>query len=325
MLCPKGHEVPPNSGFCPKCGAKLNGAGMELDLSTAEIPVGQTPLYTVTLKGAFKDKDRNLATQSLMRLTGTNYVAFLSMLERKPEVLLGRNFTKETASAIKRQIEPLGIKVIVTSTAPQGAVQRGVSTQPPPTTTKTTRSPKAAPQASATLPPQKKGVGYALPKQFSPIPSDKMVPNPYVNNPFRVLGLYANATRTEVRSTQQRMRMRAKAGATSSSNDPLSFLFQADVSESAIRDAFNELENPTKRLNARLFWFDKSSPEDDEAIESLLNGDVTTAIGIWSRTNEPVAAHNLAVLLHCIELASCTDTEVTSPPKPAFPQWRRLL
>jgi len=128
----------------PSIRQKPNNPDMEIDIDTTE-------RYTVTIKGALSDKDRNRAVQTLMRLTGKNYTAFLSRLDRKPEVILGKDFSKEHAATIKSKLK--GVNVIITSTPPEVKLRSKLK----PAKTKESLAP--VPQPSVATPAKQKKLG----------------------------------------------------------------------------------------------------------------------------------------------------------------------
>lgn len=249
-----------------------------------KLPTEESSQYTLTIISVRDEKSGHFVAKKLSELKGMSFAVSKAIVEYKLPFMVGDSFSIDRASLLKTQFESVGAVV---------------ESEPPILVSGTTAAFNKSLQSNISC-----------------------VSNPYANNPFRVLGLFANATRMDVRNTQQRMRMRAKAGATGLSNDPLLFLFQADINESTVRDASNELENPTKRLNAKLFWFERVTPSDDEALAYLLKSDANSAAQIWLNSNDIVAHHNLAVLLHCLEMGGVYGL---IPSYAAFQQWSKLI
>lgn len=248
------------------------------------LPTEKSPLHTLTIVSVRDEKAKYFVAKKLSELKGTSLSVSNAILEYRLPFVVGDSFSNDRAALIQAQFESVGAVV---------------KSEPP----------LIVSGASATS--NESSQNY-IDSAF----------NPYVNNPFRVLGLFANMTRMEVRNTQQRMRMRAKVGASRSSSDMLSFLFQTDINESAIRDAFNELENPTKRLSSKLFWFEKVTSSDDEALAYLLKSEANAAAQIWVNSKDIIAKHNLAVLLHCLEMGGVYGL---IPSNTAYQQWSKLI
>ena len=116
------------------------------------------------------------------------------------------------------------------------------------------------------------------------------------NNAYRILGLYAGATRREVLAAANAARTRAKLGRGGPSLDPLSALAPVVRTESSIRDAVSRLENARTRQLERLFWFANHSSSDALAIRLLEGGAVDRAKGIWKSDGTAIAMANLARL-----------------------------
>lgn len=125
----------------------------------------------------------------------------------------------------------------------------------------------------------------------------------YFDNAYRALGLYDNATRSEVRNVFHQLKIRSKVAAGAGPADPLSLLAPTDRSEDALRDAFNALGNVSERLRHRLFWFSKSTSRDTYALDCIASGDFTGAVEAWGSTSEPSSRANLARLYHLLMIA----------------------
>jgi len=125
----------------------------------------------------------------------------------------------------------------------------------------------------------------------------------YFDNAYRALGLYDNATRSEVRSVFHQLKIRSKVAAGAGPADPLALLAPVDRSEEALRDAFNALGNVSERLRQRLFWFSKSTSRDSYALDCISSGDFTGAVEAWGSAGEPSSRANLARLYHMLMIA----------------------
>ena len=120
------------------------------------------------------------------------------------------------------------------------------------------------------------------------------------NNPFRVLGVFSNATLKEITANKTRIAAYAKVG------KPIAFpldsacdLPAVDRASEAIVAADHELSLPSTKIIHALFWFVKVSNFDEMAIEHLLNGDAVKAKEILSKKESFSSLANLSVLGHC--------------------------
>ena len=120
------------------------------------------------------------------------------------------------------------------------------------------------------------------------------------NNPFRVLGVFSNATLKEITANKTRIAAYAKVG------KPIAFpldsacnLSAVDRASEAIVVANHELSLPSTKIIHALFWFVKVSNFDEMAIEHLLNGDAVKAKEILSKKESFSSLANLSVLGHC--------------------------
>ena len=81
------------------------------------------------------------------------------------------------------------------------------------------------------------------------------VPERMKTNAYRVLGLAADATLSEIHRAAGSMRRAVSLGVAKTTDADLPLLGEISRTESDIRSAIGRLENPTQRLSDRLFWF----------------------------------------------------------------------
>lgn len=147
----------------------------------------------------------------------------------------------------------------------------------------------------------------------------------YQENAFRILGVFADSSRTAVRDIHQSLRIRARVGGLGSVSDPLSFLDTIERSESSIRDAFNKLEDPKSRLRERLFWFSGSTSVDNEAIARLTAKDMQGAVHHWESAEDIGSNANLARLYHAFCITRDPDAGDLRLWATDLTKWRAIL
>ena len=94
--------------------------------------------------------------------------------------------------------------------------------------------------------------------------------NVITNNPFRVLGMFANATTKEMVAGKSRMKAYAKVG--QASDLPLRLiriLPRVAFDEEAILKAEGQIALPADRKRWAMFWFERHDASDDEFISLL--------------------------------------------------------
>src|SRR5271165_6743016 len=114
------------------------------------------------------------------------------------------------------------------------------------------------------------------------------VPDRLAKNAYRVLGLSASATLSEIHRAAGTMRRAASLGLAETTEADMPALGEIPRTEADIRTAVGRLENPVQRVSDRLFWFhlprrsldatapvphpqpDESGRIHDEAIQGLI-------------------------------------------------------
>lgn len=134
------------------------------------------------------------------------------------------------------------------------------------------------------------------------------------NNPYRIAGIFANATTKEIHNRKTKIKAFARVGKSISSEFDFSFLPPVNRSEESINKAFSQIEqNPDKVKNA-LFWFISTNSVDATAIQHLMNGNKEKAVEIWEKLTEDkeVNTKNLSAFnnLSTLLLLSPYDGEI---------------
>lgn len=119
-------------------------------------------------------------------------------------------------------------------------------------------------------------------------------------NPFRVLGVFSNASLKEITANRTRIAAYTKVGKT------ISFTLDAAGCNSAIHRSAeilsvveHELSLPQTKIVNALFWFINGTSIDEIAIGHLAKGDIAKAKEILSKKETFSSLINLSVLGHC--------------------------
>ena len=115
-------------------------------------------------------------------------------------------------------------------------------------------------------------------------------------NPYRLLGIYANATTKERLANQSRLQAFLKVGkSVSFPLDLTSYLGEVERSESIIATASANLTLPQDQIRYAQFWFVKDTPIDTVAFNHLESGDLVKAVEIWGQRETPSSLQNLII------------------------------
>ena len=129
-------------------------------------------------------------------------------------------------------------------------------------------------------------------------------------NPYRILGVYANATSKEVQKNLSRIAAFAKVGR--SEGFPTDFsaafrvasalmrvefesaVFEPRRDEAAVAAAQAQLHSAGDRLEHLCFWWTCATPADEAAFRKLETGDLMGALAVWNR------AHNVSAVVNAM-------------------------
>lgn len=113
------------------------------------------------------------------------------------------------------------------------------------------------------------------------------------NNPFRILGVYANSVKKDMVANK------SKATAFLNVNKPVTFpldlndlLTPLSRTLAMMSDAEARLSIPCEQLKHTQFWFLKMTPLDDVAFNHLIAGNVSKAIEIWDKQDSISSLQN---------------------------------
>lgn len=106
-------------------------------------------------------------------------------------------------------------------------------------------------------------------------------------NPYRIAGVFSNASAKELGRQRTKMIAFAKVGREVSSDYDLNYLGKISrTNVEYIETAFSNIEQNQGRVNHALFWFLNINAFDNTAIEYLKNGNNEKAIEIWEKVIE---------------------------------------
>ena len=129
-------------------------------------------------------------------------------------------------------------------------------------------------------------------------------------NPYRILGVYANATSKEMQKNLSRISAFAKVGR--SEGFPTDFsaafrvasalmrvefeaaVFEPRRDEAAVAAAQAQLHSAGDRLVHLCFWWTCATPADEAAFRKLETGDLMGALAVWNR------AHNVSAVVNAM-------------------------
>ena len=116
------------------------------------------------------------------------------------------------------------------------------------------------------------------------------------NNPYRLLGVYANSPTKERLANHNRMKAFLKVGkSVSFPLDVPQYLSSINRSEASVADAEAKLTLPKDQILHAQFWFIKTTPLDDVAFNHLFAGEIDKAEEIWQKRECASSLQNLIV------------------------------
>ena len=117
------------------------------------------------------------------------------------------------------------------------------------------------------------------------------------NNPYRVLGVYSNASLKEITANKSKLAKYASVGKTVAFDaDMAGFLPSVERTEATIEKAFADLSLPADKLKHALFWFAKDNAVDEMALAHLNAGNKDKATELLTKRNSWSTLMDLGVL-----------------------------
>lgn len=116
------------------------------------------------------------------------------------------------------------------------------------------------------------------------------------NNPYRVLGVYSNASKREIIGAENKIKAYVKTGKTISvKTDFTSLLGNVERTEESLAGAVSSLTLAKDKLLYALFWFINENAFDEVAFNHLASGNIDLAINILSKKTTASSFINCAV------------------------------
>jgi len=103
-------------------------------------------------------------------------------------------------------------------------------------------------------------------------------------NPFRILGLTANATERELQRQLGKIKAYTRVGKDVKLDYDFEFIGDFTRNLNEIQEASNRIEQAHNKFLYSLFWFVKNTPFDEIAFNNLKENYIDKAIEIWNKT-----------------------------------------
>ena len=128
------------------------------------------------------------------------------------------------------------------------------------------------------------------------------VPKIILDNPFRVLGVYANSSYREIVASISKATKFLEVG--KQVDYPLDLPMVKDMNvESNLSHSLEDLDNALallsnseERLKYAQFWFLRMTPLDEKAFDALFAGEQNNALSIWNREDNLSSLHNQVII-----------------------------
>lgn len=116
------------------------------------------------------------------------------------------------------------------------------------------------------------------------------------NNPFRILGVYANSPLRDIVANKNKMNAFLKVGKTVSFPlDITQYLGDVYRTTETVAAADTKLTIEADKLSAAQFWFIKNTSFDSIAFNHINSGNIDNAINIWEKQDNMSSLQNRAV------------------------------
>lgn len=118
--------------------------------------------------------------------------------------------------------------------------------------------------------------------------------NSVQNNPFRVIGIPANASAKDIQSRKSKVQAFTRVGKEVPSEYDFPFFEKINRDETLLNKAYSSIEHNNEKILYSLFWFTKVNSFDEMALKYLENDDVEKAKEIWKKISwdKEVSASN---------------------------------
>ena len=106
------------------------------------------------------------------------------------------------------------------------------------------------------------------------------------NNPFRIAGLFANATEREILRQKSKSEAFISVGKEIETEVDFKCVGTITRTEENIQKSFSDINQNQNRLENALFWFTNEGPYDELAFAQLKAGAEQKAIEIWTKVTK---------------------------------------
>ena len=107
-----------------------------------------------------------------------------------------------------------------------------------------------------------------------------------LNNPYRIVGILANASAREIQARKGKISAYAKVGKEITSEFDFPCFNSIERTTTLIDKAFSDIEQNQNKVFHSLFWFTNLNPVDNTAIQHLFSGNKEKAIEIWDKLTD---------------------------------------
>lgn len=105
-------------------------------------------------------------------------------------------------------------------------------------------------------------------------------------NPYRIVGILANATAREMQARKGKISAFAKVGKEITSDYDFPFFNPLQRTDVSIDKAFSDIEQNQNKVEHSLFWFINLNTIDNTALQHLISGNKEKAIEIWNKLTD---------------------------------------
>lgn len=118
--------------------------------------------------------------------------------------------------------------------------------------------------------------------------------NSVQNNPFRIIGIPANAPARDIQSRKSKIQAFTRVGKDVPSEYDFPFFEKIDRDEALLSKAYSHIEHNNEKVLHSLFWFTKVNSFDEMALKYLENDNPEKAKDIWKKIawDKEVSASN---------------------------------
>jgi hypothetical protein len=151
----------------------------------------------------------------------------------------------------------------------------------------------------------------------------------YRKSPFRLLGVYVDATARELSRHIERLKLEMELG-TGVQPKSRTIFHGTPLDADTLRDCVQILKEPIARFGFEYFWFwpeDWMPAGEDESLRALAAGKDAEAMDAWlqrEKSGDVAAAHNLAVFFHLRALENHSIGKSAGPWRESYRRWRHL-